>query len=106
MPEVKSLDKLSKEEMRAKIKEFSTLLKSQREHWDKEDEIGFTYSCDLISQSRPNTPNTDEISPDSMRLWKIGSDERFDKDLFRKDEGDIVPAYREILDRLQPLAIQ
>jgi len=48
----------------------------------------------------------DEISPDSMRLWKIGGDERFDKDLFRKDEGDIVPAYREILDRLQPLAIQ
>ena len=48
----------------------------------------------------------DEISPDSMRLWKIGSDERFDKDLFRNDEGDIVPAYREILDRLQPLAIQ
>ncbi len=27
------------------------------------------------------------------------------KDLFRKDEGDIVPAYREILDRLQPLTI-
>ena len=47
----KSLDKLSKEEMRSKIKEFSALLKSQREHWDKEDKIGFTYSCDLISQS-------------------------------------------------------
>ena len=31
------------------------------------------------------------------------SSERFDKDLFRNDEGDIVPAYREILDRLQPL---
>jgi len=45
------LDKLTKEEMRSKIKEFSTLLKSQREHWDKEDQIGFTYSCDLISQS-------------------------------------------------------
>ena len=51
LPEVKSLDKLSKDEMRSKIKEFSTLLKSQREHWDKEDKIGFTYSCDLISQS-------------------------------------------------------
>jgi hypothetical protein len=47
----KSLDKLSKDEMRSKIKEFSTLLKSQREHWDKESKIGFTYSCDLISQS-------------------------------------------------------
>ena len=42
----------------------------------------------------------DEISPDSMRLWKIGTMERYDKDLFRKDEGDIVPAYRYILDKL------
>jgi phosphoribosylaminoimidazole-succinocarboxamide synthase len=42
----------------------------------------------------------DEISPDSMRLWKTGTNERFDKDLFRKDEGDIVPAYRYILDQL------
>ena len=48
----------------------------------------------------------DEISPDSMRLWKKGTTERFDKDLFRKDEGDIRPAYRYILDKLQPLAIR
>ena len=33
-------------------------------------------------------------------------DERYDKDLFRNAEGDIVPAYRQILDKLQPLAIQ
>lgn len=45
----------------------------------------------------------DEISPDSMRLWGIGSDERFDKDLFRKDEGDIVPAYRTIFNKLKSL---
>ena len=47
----KSLDKLSKEEMRTKIKEFSAILKSQREHWEEENKQGFTYSCDLISQS-------------------------------------------------------
>ena len=47
----------------------------------------------------------DEISPDSMRLWQVGTNERFDKDLFRKNEGDIVPAYRQILDKLQPLAV-
>ena len=47
----------------------------------------------------------DEISPDSMRLWQTGTNERFDKDLFRKDEGDIVPAYRHILDKLQHLAV-
>jgi len=40
-----------------------------------------------------------------MRLWKIGTNERFDKDLFRKGEGDIVPAYRVILEKLRPLAI-
>ena len=47
----------------------------------------------------------DEISPDSMRLWQTGTNERFDKDLFRKDEGDIVPAYRHILDKLRHLAL-
>ena len=43
----------------------------------------------------------DELSPDNMRLWKKGSRERFDKDLFRKDEGDIVTAYKYILKLLR-----
>ena len=42
----------------------------------------------------------DEISPDSCRLWKKGTTESMDKDLFRKDEGDIVEAYKEILEKL------
>ena len=42
----------------------------------------------------------DELSPDSMRLWKKGTRERFDKDLFRNDEGDIVKAYNYILQKL------
>ena len=58
-------------------------------------EYGYTAHGDLLL--------ADEISPDSMRLWKVGGDERFDKDLFRKDEGDIVPAYRTILNKLKPL---
>ena len=45
----------------------------------------------------------DEISPDSMRLWKRGTKERFDKDLFRKEEGDIVTAYKYILENLRQL---
>ena len=43
----------------------------------------------------------DELSPDNMRLWKRGTKERFDKDLFRKDEGDIVEAYKYILQNLR-----
>ena len=41
----------------------------------------------------------DELSPDGMRLWRKG--ESFDKDLFRKEEGDIVKAYEYILQQLK-----
>ena len=43
----------------------------------------------------------DELSPDGMRLWKDG--ESFDKDLFRKEKGDIVTAYKYILENLRQL---
>ena len=46
----------------------------------------------------------DELSPDNMRLWKKDTRERFDKDLFRKDEGDIVKAYKYILQELRRFA--
>ena len=46
----------------------------------------------------------DELSPDNMRLWKKDNQERFDKDLFRKDEGDIVEAYSHILQQLRKFA--
>ena len=45
----------------------------------------------------------DEISPDSCRLMDIDTNESMDKDLFRKDEGDIICAYSEILRRLKEL---
>lgn len=45
------MNKLDNDEMRSKIKEFSELLTSQRKYWEEEKEIGFAYSCDLISQS-------------------------------------------------------
>ena len=41
----------------------------------------------------------DELSPDGMRLWKDG--QSFDKDLFRKEEGDMIGAYRYILQQLK-----
>ena len=47
----------------------------------------------------------DELSPDGMRLWKEGTQESMDKDLFRKGDGDIVKAYREILEALNKLVL-
>ena len=40
----------------------------------------------------------DELSPDGMRLWREGKS--YDKDLFRKGEGDIVEVYKYILQQL------
>jgi len=43
----------------------------------------------------------DEISPDSCRLWDIKTGEKLDKDRFRRDLGDVLEGYRNVLDRLQ-----
>ena len=42
----------------------------------------------------------DEISPDSCRLWDAKTDEKLDKDRFRKDLGGLVEAYQEVARRL------
>ncbi|GAA6113019.1 MAG: phosphoribosylaminoimidazolesuccinocarboxamide synthase [Apilactobacillus sp.] len=43
----------------------------------------------------------DEISPDSCRLLDKDTNESLDKDVFRKQTGDMMPGYLEILHRLQ-----
>ena len=42
----------------------------------------------------------DEISPDTCRLWDIVDDTKLDKDRFRKDLGNLIPAYQEVARRL------
>ena len=42
----------------------------------------------------------DEISPDSCRLWDIATNRKLDKDVFRRDLGDLADAYTEVARRL------
>ena len=42
----------------------------------------------------------DEISPDTCRLWELGTGEKLDKDRFRRDLGNIEQAYQEVLRRV------
>ena len=42
----------------------------------------------------------DEISPDNCRLWDAGTNERMDKDRFRRDMGNVAEAYQEVAQRL------
>ena len=42
----------------------------------------------------------DEISPDTCRLWDSITNEKLDRDRFRRDLGNVEEAYNEIFDRL------
>lgn len=42
----------------------------------------------------------DEISPDTCRLWDKSTGEKLDKDRFRRELGDLVEGYTEVLNRM------
>jgi phosphoribosylaminoimidazole-succinocarboxamide synthase len=58
-------------------------------------EFGRQYEGDLV-----RTVLADEISPDSCRLWDMKTNEKMDKDRFRRDLGGLVEAYQEVARRL------
>ncbi|MBC3899022.1 phosphoribosylaminoimidazolesuccinocarboxamide synthase [Acetobacterium malicum] len=43
----------------------------------------------------------DEISPDTCRFWDVETNEKLDKDRFRRNLGNIEEAYEEMLKRVQ-----
>ena len=42
----------------------------------------------------------DEISPDTCRLWDVNTNEKLDKDRFRKNLGNVIEGYKEVLSRI------
>jgi phosphoribosylaminoimidazole-succinocarboxamide synthase len=44
----------------------------------------------------------DELTPDGARLWEVGTGRRLDKDVFRKDLGDLGETYRALFARVFP----
>ncbi|MDD7793268.1 phosphoribosylaminoimidazolesuccinocarboxamide synthase [Clostridium sp. 'White wine YQ'] len=43
----------------------------------------------------------DEVSPDTCRFWDASTNEKLDKDRFRRDLGNVKDAYVEILNRIK-----
>ena len=62
-------------------------------------EYGRLFEGDMV-----RTILADEISPDSCRLWDVETNEKLDKDRFRRDLGNIPEAYQEVARRLGILA--
>lgn len=58
-------------------------------------EFGRLYEGDMV-----RTVIADEISPDSCRLWDMQTNEKMDKDRFRRDLGNVTEAYVEVARRL------
>lgn len=58
-------------------------------------EIGRVWENDF-----PRLIVADEISPDSCRLWDTKTGEKLDKDVFRRDLGNLADAYTEVARRL------
>jgi phosphoribosylaminoimidazole-succinocarboxamide synthase len=58
-------------------------------------EYGRLYEGEMV-----RTVLADEISPDSCRLWDMATNEKLDKDRFRRDIGGVTDAYAEVARRL------
>ena len=58
-------------------------------------EFGLTHESD-----KNQIVLADEISPDTCRLWDVITEKKLDKDRFRKNLGDLIPAYTEVAKRL------
>ncbi|MSP56474.1 MAG: phosphoribosylaminoimidazolesuccinocarboxamide synthase [Myxococcales bacterium] len=48
----------------------------------------------------------DEITPDGSRLWERGTGRKLDKDVFRRDLGDLSETYRELYSRIFGAALR
>ena len=62
---------------------------------DMKLEFGRHFEGDMV-----RTVLADEISPDSCRLWDLETNEKLDKDRFRRDLGGVTEAYAEVARRL------
>ena len=58
------------------------------------------FKLEFGKDAEGNVILADEISPDTCRFWDSSTGDRLDKDRFRKDLGNVLEAYEEILKRI------
>ena len=81
-------------EQALKINDFLT------KRFDKIDLQLIDFKLEFGRQSNGSLILADEISPDTCRLWDRKTNEKMDKDRFRRNLGGLVEAYQEVWNRL------
>ena len=61
-------------------------------------EFGFTHESE-----KNQIILADEISPDTCRLWDTLTDKKLDKDRFRKNLGNVMQGYQDVLEKFKKL---
>ena len=69
--------------------------------FDKADMTLVDFKVEFGRDSQGNIILADEITPDSCRLWDKKTGKKMDKDIFREDLGDLMGAYKEVLQRIE-----
>ncbi|RCW65815.1 phosphoribosylaminoimidazolesuccinocarboxamide synthase [Saliterribacillus persicus] len=87
LEEIKKMARLVNQKLQAFFKEINLQLV------DFKLEFGRNKNDEIIL--------SDEVSPDTCRLWDLSTGEKMDKDVFREDLGDLVTVYDHILSRLE-----
>ena len=77
--------------------EINKLLK---EFWEKCDIILVDFKLEFGRLPDGTIILADEISPDTSRLWDVDNN-HVDKDVYRRDLGDLIPIYQRVLTDLQ-----
>lgn len=86
------------QEMKNKALKMNDLL---RELFSKVEVILVDFKLEFGRNAEAQIVLSDEISPDTCRLWDKTTQDKLDKDVFRQGTGDLLKVYEDILKRLE-----
>ena len=93
--------KLATEEEIETIKKYAFAVNEfMKAFWKERGVILVDFKLEFGRLSDGTIVLADEISPDTCRLWDSETNEKLDKDRFRRDMGGVEEAYQEIMRRL------
>ena len=85
-----------------KLKKYSLLVNEKLQNLFASMDIKLIdFKLEFGKDEAGNIVLADEISPDTCRLWDLHTDEKLDKDVFRRDLGSLTDAYQKILAKLE-----